>query len=102
MRAIAAILLASTFAGAVSAQEKSNQLSPLVRLYEPKNMSPARAQQVAEFVTTVLGGSPYIAVRTTTSTMPAPKPASNIRVYWDGVPNAIVIRGGEQSEQDAA
>lgn len=52
-----------------------------VRLYQPKNLSPDRAERVAQFVRSIMsfGG-----------------------VSWDNVPHAFVIRGGKPDDQAAA
>jgi len=56
------------------------QLPPDVRMYQPKNLTPNRAQQVALFVQNLLG----------------------VRVAWDNVPNAFVIRNGKPADMDVA
>ena len=56
---------------------------PNVRLYQPKNLSPDRAERVAQFVRTLL-------------TFPG------MMLSWDNVPHAFVIRGGKPEEQATA
>jgi hypothetical protein len=103
MKSIAAIFLMFAAASSAPAQEKSNQLSPSIRLYEPKNMGTARAMQVAQFVTSVLSAgqfpqsSPSLGAGGTLTTRPAP-----VQVSWDDAPHALVIRGGSPADQDAA
>lgn len=103
MKSIAAILLMFAAGSLATAQEKSNQLSPSIRLYEPKNMGTARAMQVAQFVTSVLStgssvqGSQIAGAGGLAATKPAP-----VQVSWDDAPHALVIRGGSPADQDAA
>ena len=82
MNKFAALLLLLVAGGLAPAQEKSKQLTPSVRLYEPKNMSAGRAQQVASFVNSLYG--------------------KDLQVGWEAAPNGIVIRNGTPAEQDAA
>jgi hypothetical protein len=66
------------------AQTKSEApLPPNVRLYQPKNLSPDRAERVAIFVRNLL-------------TFPG------LTLSWDNVPHAFVIRGGKPEEQATA
>jgi hypothetical protein len=69
------IILGLLVSGSASwAQAKSDeQLSPFVRLYQPKNLTPERAQRVAEFVNK-LGSN------------------GDVLVSWEAVPQALAIR----------
>jgi hypothetical protein len=55
------------------------QLPPNVRLYEPKNLTPDRAERVANFVRNLLN-------------------LPGLYLIWDNVPHAFVIRGGGKPE----
>lgn len=80
MKTIATVLVLLACGPLLSAQTKpAVQLPPSVRLYEPKNLTPDRAANVALFVQNLVG----------------------VRVSWDNVPHAFVIRGTAQ-EQDMA
>jgi len=86
MKTIAAILVLLAFCRLGPAQTKNeNQLSPRVRIYQPKNLSVQRANQVANFVQSVIGSS-----------------GSGCQVGWSDVPHAIVIRSQDPSDLDAA
>lgn len=69
-----AIILGLLVSGSASwAQTKSDeQLSPFVRLYQPKNLTPERAQRVAQFVNRLGTG--------------------DVQVSWEDVPQALAIR----------
>jgi hypothetical protein len=83
MKTFATILLLLAFCRLGPAQTKAdNQLSPKVRLYQPKNLNINRVGQVARFVQSVIGGSCV--------------------VEWSEVPHAIVIRSQNPSDLDAA
>jgi hypothetical protein len=82
MKTIAAVSALRVFCQLGPAQIKEdNQLSPGVRLYQPKNLTPGRARQVAKFVESVIGAG---------------------QVTWDDVPHAIVIRSSNSANIDAA
>lgn len=100
MKIIAAVILVFAIGGIARAQDKSNQLSPTVRIYEPKNLAVYRAGQVAQFVQSVMGGTTL--QRGTVDNSSVAKVTSGMQIYWDDVPHAIVIRGGTPAEQDAA
>jgi hypothetical protein len=81
MKSIAAILALSALCSISLAQTRPDiQLPPNVRMYEPKNLTPDRAERVATFVRNLV----------------------EIQVSWDNVPHAFVIRGGKPEEQDTA
>jgi hypothetical protein len=57
------------------------QLPPGVRMYQPKNLTPDRAERVAAFVSSI---------------------ASVGKITWDNVPHAFVFRGGNSQAMDTA
>lgn len=82
MKTIAAILvLLATCRPGPAQGQNSIQLTPNVRLYEPKNLTPDRAQRVASFVQSLVPGT---------------------GVYWSDVPHAIVISSRTPADTDAA
>jgi hypothetical protein len=81
MKTVAVILALFAFCGLASAQTSTgSQLSPSVRIYEPKNLDVSHAMRVAKFVGTVV----------------------NCTVAWEDVPHAIVIRALDPGQLDAA
>ena len=87
MKTFAAILALFTICPPALTQPKpkaspaDRQLSPNVRMYEPQNMTPSRVGQVSGFVQSLLNG---------------------VSVGWSDVPHAIVIRGSNPADLDAA
>jgi hypothetical protein len=72
----AAILTLLAFAALCPAQTKPDiQLPPNVRMYQPKNITPDRAQRVAQSVQNIV---------------------SILQLSWDGVAHAFVLRGTAQ------
>jgi hypothetical protein len=83
MKTVAAVLAMLVFCRLGPAQTKDeNQLSPTVRIYQPKNLSVGRARGVANFVRSVIGG--------------------NCTVDWSDIPHAIVISSENPADLDAA
>jgi hypothetical protein len=73
MKTVAVVLGLLVLGSASWAQTKSDeQLSPFVRLYQPKNLTPERAQRVAQFVNKLGTG--------------------DVQVSWEDVPQALAIR----------
>jgi hypothetical protein len=76
-----AILALLAFGSIGNAQTKSDiQLPPNIRMYEPKNITPDKAQRVALSVQNL----------------------SNVPVSWDEVLHAFVIKNGRAQEMDLA
>jgi len=83
MKKIAATLLLLACWRFSPAQTKpENQLTPTIRLYEPKNLDLARVMSLTNFVGSVIG--------------------PGVKVYWDEGPHAVVIRGDRPPDLDAA
>jgi len=80
MKKIAVALILLTSCGLALAQTKpENQLTPGVRLYEPKNRD--GAEDLARFVASVI---------------------PTVTIKWDPIPNALVIRATNTADLDSA
>jgi len=82
MKTVISVLLA--FCSLTPAQTRPEiQLPPGVRMYEPKNLTPDRAERVANFVRNLLG-------------------RPGLSIDWSNVPHAFVMRAGDPQSLDAA
>jgi len=83
MKRIAVTLLLFACCRLAPAQTKpDNQITPTVRIYQPKNPDVSRVMSLTNFVSNVIGPS--------------------VKVYWDEGPRAVVIRGNSPADLDAA